>query len=71
MQVKEVSFTTNPGYVDEIHIEKQQTREKARVVEEAQAEAKERIAKRRLLQKQRLQGKPIRINAVTITKYEE
>ena len=51
-------------------MEKQRTREKARVVEEAQAEAKERIAKRRLLQQQRLQGKQIRINAVTIPKIE-
>ena len=54
-----------------IHMEKQQTREKARVVEEAQAEAKERIAKKRLLQQHRLQGRPIRINAVTVLKFEE
>ena len=33
-----------------IHLEKERTKEKAQVVEEAQAEAKERIAKRRLLQ---------------------
>ena len=53
-----------------IHMEKQRTREKARVVEEAQEEAKERIAKRRLLQQQRLQGTQIRINAVTIPKIQ-
>ena len=41
------------------------------MVEEAQAQAKERIAKRRLLQQQRQHGRPIRINAVTINKIED
>ena len=71
MQVKKYHLPLTQEMLLKIHLEKQRTKEKARVVEEAQAEAKERMAKWKLLLQQRLQGRPIRINAVTLTNFEE
>ena len=72
MQIKEVSFTTNLGYVNKNSIWKGITqKKKLEWWKKHKRKQKERIAKRRLLQQQRLQGRPMRINAVTLTEFEE
>ncbi|WP_176691493.1 DDE-type integrase/transposase/recombinase, partial [Enterobacter cloacae complex sp. GF14B] len=69
-RVKKYLLPLTQDMLLKIHQEKLRVQKKKMIVEEAQAEAKERMEKRRLLrQKQRNEG-AIRINAVSITEMD-